>query len=97
MEKHDFNLTYAQPSRQQRLLAWIRENGVSLSSIARTIGVSVTIVSKWIRAESIPTRRVAQLKDYGIPEDLLPPGVDLVPGPKLEWKEPPAPKMEFSR
>lgn len=80
------NLTDTQYRRQALLYLWLRENRVSLASLARQIGVSQVSVSKWVQAESIPTKRLEQLKQLGIPEELLPKGVDIPTGPKPGWK-----------
>lgn len=80
------NLTDTQYSRQALLYLWLRENRISLASLARRIGVSQVSVGKWVQAESIPIKRLEQLKEIGIPEALLPEGVDIPTGPKPGWK-----------
>lgn len=80
------NRTPTELNRQTRLCLWLQENKISLSSLARSIGVSNTAIGKWIRADYIPTKRVEQLRQAGIPEEFLPIGMDVPTGPKPGWK-----------
>lgn len=80
------NRTSTELNRQARLCLWLQENQISLSSLARSIGVSNTAIGKWIRADYIPKKRVEQLRQAGIPEEFLPMGMDVPTGPKPGWK-----------
>lgn len=80
------NRTSTKLNRQTRLYLWLQENKISLSSLARRIGVSSTTIGKWVRADYIPTKRVEQLRQAGIPEEFLPMGMDVPTGPKPGWK-----------
>ena len=81
------NLSETKLNRQARLLLWFRENNVSFASLARRLNVTPASVGKWMRAEYIPCNRVERLKEAGIPEELLPQGMDVPCGPKPGWRE----------
>lgn len=77
------NIASTDLTRQERLLIWLRRAGITNVDIARKIGVSSSMsVTRWFNAESIPTRRHRQLVDFGIPAELLPPALDITPGPR---------------
>lgn len=64
------------------LLVWLKKNGIRQIDIARALNVGGNAVLRWMRAETIPVRRHEQLVKLGIPADLLPPPLDITPGPK---------------
>ena len=83
------SITSTDLTRQERLLIWLRRAGITHVDIAKKVGVSSSMsVARWFNAESIPTRRHRQLVDFGIPAELLPPALDINPGPR--------PKRELS-
>lgn len=69
-------------SRQAMLLAWLRQNGITQASIARSLEASEQSVSRWMRAETIPSWRHCQLVKLGIPDELLPRPVHKISGPR---------------
>lgn len=70
-------------TRQEQLLIWLRREGMTCKAIAEKLHVgSITSVSRWFSAESIPSWRHRQLVELGIPAVLLPPAVDIPPGPR---------------
>lgn len=69
-------------TRQELLLIWLRRKGLKYSDIARSLDVSVSTVRAWFEAESIPEWRHNSLVRYGVPVDLLPPAVNIPPGPR---------------
>lgn len=69
-------------TRQDRLHLWVRKSPWSQNDLARQIGVRPITISRWLRADRLPSWRVQQLRDLGIPEDLLPLAEDVSPGPK---------------
>lgn len=71
-----------EPTRQELLLLWLRRRGMLQGDIARSLGIGQNTVSRWLRADSIPTWRHRQLVGLGIPPGLLPAPVDIPPGPK---------------
>lgn len=71
-----------QLTRQEILPIWMRREGLYLSAIAMKIGMTKAGLSNLLRRERIPTRRFNQLRDIGIPEDLLPRAEDIKAGPK---------------
>ena len=76
------NLPRIEPTRQELLQLWRRRRGMLQGDIARSLGIGQNTVSRWLRADSIPTWRHRQLVGLGIPAELLPAPVDIAPGPK---------------
>lgn len=68
-------------SRQDSFLVYLRSAGLNLTRVAEELGVSVSAVSQIYRARSISTRRWRQLRELGIPAEVLPPAVDRRSGP----------------
>ena len=82
------NVTLNNLTRQERLLIWMRREGVSTANIAKTLGVQPLSVYRWFNAERISTWRHRQLVECGIPAELLPPPVDIAPGrPRIQRQE----------
>lgn len=75
----NFNLTTF--DRQALFVAWARTAGLTLTQIAKAMGISVAALSNLYRAETIPTRRWEQLRDLGAPVEVLPRAEDRSPGP----------------
>ncbi len=75
-------ITQIEFTRQDMLQAWIRKSDITQTEIARALEVRETTVSRWVRAETISTRRHEQLVKLGIPAELLPKPLDITPGPK---------------
>lgn len=69
-------------NRQGRLIGWLKQEGITQAEIARSLSASEQTVSRWIRSDSIPSWRHRQLVAFGIPEELLPPAIDIPSGPK---------------
>lgn len=67
-------------TRQERLLIWLRRANITNAQIAAALNVGAIAVTRWFRADSIPSWRHRQLVTFGIPADLLPPAVDKAPG-----------------
>lgn len=72
-------VTYPPVTRQERLKLWLWKTGLSQADIARKLSVAKASVGYWIRAERLPAERVAQLRGFGIPEELLPKAKDVSP------------------
>lgn len=71
-----------QLTRKERLRIWMMRNGLTFLGIARQLGETRHSVTAWLTIrDTIPVRRRKQLERFGIPEDLLPPGLDRHPGP----------------
>ncbi len=79
-------------TRQAMLLAWLKQEGITQARIAQALETSEQSVSRWMRAESLSSRRHGQLVKFGIPAELLPPAVDIPPGPK-KTRTLPAPQV----
>lgn len=80
------NLTQSDLTRQERLSIWMRRAGITKMQVAEKIGVQPIAVTRWFRAETIPTWRYWQLVEFGIPPDLLPDALDKAPGPRPRAK-----------
>ncbi len=76
------DLTQIDLTRQDMLSIWLKRQGKSQADIARALEVGEVSVSRLMRASSIPVRRHEQLLKLGIPAELLPPPLDITPGPK---------------
>jgi len=60
--------------RHRHLQAWLAFRGISKSDLARKIGVHPSMISRIIRGERAPARRLKQLVEEGErPAELLPP------------------------
>lgn len=71
-----------EPTRQESLLLWLKRNCIQQGDIASALNIGKNTVSRWLRAETIPSWRYQQLLDFGIPQELLPKPLDIAPGPK---------------
>lgn len=76
------DITQIDVTRQDMLSIWLKRQGKTQADIARALEVGEVSVSRWMKAKSIPVRRHEQLVKFGIPADLLPPPLDITPGPK---------------
>lgn len=76
------HLPRIEPTRQEALQLWLRRRGMKPGSIASALNTGKNTVSRWLRADTIPTWRHRQLVGLGIPAGLLPAPVDIPPGPK---------------
>lgn len=76
------DITQIDFTRQDKLLIWLKRHGRTQADIARALEVGDVSVSRWMKAETIPSKRHEQLVKLGIPAELLPPPLDIVPGPK---------------
>lgn len=89
------HLPRIEPTRQELLQLWLKRNGIQQGDIAKALNTGKNTVSRWLRADSIPTWRHRQLLDYGIPAELLPAPVDIAPGPKRRTCLPALPRPEL--
>ncbi len=80
-------------TRQAMLLAWLKQEGITQARIAQALETSEQSVSRWMRAESLSSRRHEQLVKFGIPVELLPPAIDICPGPKRTRAFPAPPQV----
>jgi len=69
-------------TRQEQLLVWMRRAGLTYAAVAKSIGVGIMSVRRWLNADYISTWRHQQLVGLGIPATLLPPIKDVAPGPR---------------
>lgn len=64
-------------TRYELLKQWMKERNVSFVWLAAQLGIKETPLRRMLMQDRIPTKRHAQLVHIGIPEDMLPPGIDL--------------------
>lgn len=64
-------------TRYELLKQWMKERNVSFVWLAAQLGIKETPLRRMLMQDRIPTKRHAQLVRIGIPEDMLPPGIDL--------------------
>lgn len=64
--------TENQLTRQERLIIWQRRTGNPNVKLARYAGVEAVTAGRWLRADALPWYRVQLLRDFGVPEELLP-------------------------
>lgn len=65
-------VTQDQLTRQERLRVWLRRNGKSGAALGKYAHVTTITSCRWLKAESLPWHKVQVLRDFGIPEELLP-------------------------
>lgn len=81
------------PTRQESLRLWLTRNGIRQADIAKALDTGANTISRWLRADNIPTWRHQQLVKFGIPVELLPAAVDIPPGPKKSRAFPAPPQV----
>lgn len=69
-------------TRQELLKLWFWKSSLAQADLARALGVAGSTVCAWMRREHLSSWRVAQLREFGIPEELLPLARDIPSGPK---------------
>jgi hypothetical protein len=71
-----------QLTRDEKREIWLKRNSQTLQGLAVAAGVSKGRLSIVLRGETMPPAIHARLVEYGVPEELLPPPLDIPPGPK---------------
>lgn len=74
-------------TRQEQLIIWLRRKGLTMAGIGRQIGLKRAGAWRLLNADRAPVHRVEQLRQCGIPDELLPRAEDVPPGNKPGWKE----------
>ena len=59
-------------TRQAKLNAWLAFRGIQKKDLANRLGVHPSMISRIIRGERRPAKRIAELVALGIPAHLLP-------------------------
>lgn len=67
-------------TRQECLLIWLYRKKLTAAEIARVCGVTRKSARLWLRAEHLPSYRIKQLLEMGIPIELLPKPLDMRAG-----------------
>lgn len=77
-----FPVTYENLTRQERFFLWQRQDrdNRSFAAIGRKIGISRASALRLCLKDHISTWRFSQLREAGIPENLLPEARDMAPG-----------------
>ncbi|MBU1003553.1 MAG: helix-turn-helix domain-containing protein [Proteobacteria bacterium] len=60
------------PPRQAKLRAWLVLNGFAMGELAKRLGVHPSMITRIVKGESAPARRIEQLAELGVPQELLP-------------------------
>jgi len=60
------------PSRQARLRAWLVLHGYSMGAVAKLLGVHPSMITRIVKGETAPEKRIEQLAALGVPTELLP-------------------------
>lgn len=84
-------VAHTELTRQERLKLWLWKVNRTQTDLAREMGVSNSTIGYWMRRDHLPSWRVSQLREFGIPEDLLPEAKDIPSGPKPKCKSWPNP------
>ena len=58
--------------RQAALNAWLQLHRLSKTGLAARLGVHPSMISRIVSGQRAPARRIRQLVELGVPEDLLP-------------------------
>lgn len=59
-------------TRQERLTVWMRRAGTSGAKLGIYANVTTITACRWLRADALPWHKVQVLRDFGVPEELLP-------------------------
>lgn len=76
------NFTLIFPTRQQALRAHLAVYGPKYTELAKELDISVRTATELCQRETAAPLRVEQMKELGIPEELLPTPVYVKPGRK---------------
>jgi hypothetical protein len=60
------------PDRQATLNAWLALHGLKKKDLASRLGVHPSMITRILRGDRCPARRIAELAALGIPVHLLP-------------------------
>jgi hypothetical protein len=63
---------FTHQNRKDALRAWLAGNGISKVHIANALNVSPSWITRILSSDHAPAKRIQQLVDFGIPEELLP-------------------------
>lgn len=80
--------------RQKLLRLWMDDHKITVTQLAKDLGVAVRMARQYISAETIPTMRHTQLVVLGFPQDLLPQPLDKKPGPQKRTPDYPGLRSE---
>jgi hypothetical protein len=70
------------PARKDKLKGWLCANRLTYAEIGTHLGMAASSVSFILNGDTARPERVAQLRELGIPEELLPDPLYIPPGPK---------------
>lgn len=70
------------PRKMTPLKKWMAEHNITYRALSEQMGLSLSGVVQLLSRPTMPTARHTQLTVLGFPVDLLPPPLDVPPGPK---------------
>ncbi len=80
-------ITLTKITRQDKLRIWLLIKKITFQNISNFLGIAVSNARQLCLAETAPPFRVEQLKNFGIPEELLPEARYVPSGPKPKPKK----------
>lgn len=72
MQKTSKQFDSNKPTRQAQLKAWLALNEVRHADLARELQVHPSMITRIIKGDRAPAKRIEQLAALGIPKELLP-------------------------
>ncbi len=75
-------LNIAEPNRIDNIKAWLSARHLTHADVGQALGITAAAVTKMLNNDHARPERVAQLREIGIPEDLLPEARYITPGRK---------------
>ena len=75
-------LILPEPTRKDKLKGWLCANRLTYAKIGARLGLAASSLSLILNGNTARPERVAQLRELGIPEELLPEPLYIPPGPK---------------
>ena len=80
-------LILSEPTRKDKLKGWLCTNRLTYAEIGAHIGLAASSLAIILNGDTARPERVAQLRELGIPEELLPEPLYIPPGPKRKARE----------
>lgn len=72
MNKTSKQFDNTKPNRCAQLKAWLALHQIRNADLAESLEVHPSMITRIINGERAPAKRISQLADFGIPEELLP-------------------------
>jgi hypothetical protein len=81
------SLILSEPTRKDKLKGWLCAHRLTYAAIGAHLGLAASSLSLILNGDTARPERVAQLRELGIPEELLPEPLYIPPGPKRKARE----------